>query len=59
MLLGVPNRDFLIAFSDRDPEQVAAITQQIRRDAAQREGGLTAELLMWRNGRVVAHRTVH
>ncbi len=59
MLLGVPNRDFLIAFSDRDPEQVAAITQQIRRDAAQREGGLTAELLMWRNGRVVPHRTVH
>jgi uncharacterized protein YtpQ (UPF0354 family) len=59
MLLGVPNRDFLIAFSDRDPEQVAATTQQIRRDAAQREGGLTAEMLMWRNGRVVAHRTVH
>lgn len=59
MLLGVPNRDFLIAFSDRDPEQVAAITQQIRHDAAQREGGLTAELLTWRNGRVAPHRTVH
>lgn len=59
MLLGVPNRDFLIAFSDRDPEQVTAITQQVRRDAAQREGGLTKELLMWRNGRVVPHRVVH
>ncbi len=59
MLLGVPNRDFLIAFSDRDPEQVAAMTQQVRRDAAQREGGLTAELLMWQKGRVAAHRTVH
>jgi uncharacterized protein YtpQ (UPF0354 family) len=59
MLLGVPNRDFLIAFSDRDPGQVAVMTQQIRRDAAQREGGLTAELLMWRNGRVAPHRTVH
>lgn len=59
MLLGAPNRDFLIAFSDRDPAQVAAITQQIRRDAAQREGKLTAELLMWRNGKVVPHRTVH
>jgi uncharacterized protein YtpQ (UPF0354 family) len=59
MLLGVPNRDFLIGFSDRDPEQVAGMIQQLRRDAAQREGGLTSELLMWRNGRVVAHRTVH
>jgi len=59
MLLGVPNRDFLIAFSDRDPEQVAAMTQQIRHDAARREGGLTAELLMWRNAKVVPHRTVH
>lgn len=59
MLLGVPNRDFLIGFSDRDPEQVAGMIQQLRRDAAQREGGLTSELLMWRKGRVVAHRTVH
>ena len=59
MLLGVPNRDFLLAFSDLDPQQVAAMAQQVRRDAAQREGGLTAELLMWRNGRVVPHRTVH
>lgn len=59
MLLGAPNRDFLIAFSDRDPEQVAAISKQVRRDAAQREGGLTAELLMWQKGRVAPYRTVH
>jgi uncharacterized protein YtpQ (UPF0354 family) len=59
MLLGVPNRDFLLAFSDRDPQQVGAMAQQVRRDAAQREGGLTAELLLWQKGRVVAYRTVH
>ncbi len=59
MLLGAPNRDFLIAFSDRDPEQVAAMTQQVRRDAFQREGGLTRDLLLWHKGRVVEHRTVH
>lgn len=59
MLLGVPNRDFLIGFSDRDPQQVGAIAQQIRRDAAQREGSLTKDLLMWQKGRVVAYRTVH
>ena len=30
-----------------------------RRDAAQREGSLTKDLLMWQKGRVVAYRTVH
>lgn len=59
MLLGAPNRDFLIGFSDRDPEQATAMIQQVRRDAAQREGALTAELLMWQKGRVVPYRTVH
>lgn len=59
MLLGVPNRDFLIGFSDRDPEQATAMIQQVRRDAAQREGALTAELLMWHKGRVAPHRMVH
>lgn len=59
MLLGVPNRDFLIGFSDRDPEQATAMIQQVRRDAAQREGALTAELLMWQKGRVVPYRMVH
>ena len=34
MLIGIPNRDFLIAFSDRDPAHVAAIARQVRRDAA-------------------------
>jgi uncharacterized protein YtpQ (UPF0354 family) len=59
MLLGVPNRDFLIGFSDRDPEQATAMIQQVRRDAAQREGALTGELLMWHKGRVAPYRTVH
>ncbi len=59
MLLGVPNRDFLIGFSDRDPEQATAMIQQVRRDAAQREGALTAELLLWHKGRVAPYRMVH
>ena len=52
MLIGIPNRDFLIAFSDRDPAHVAAIARQVRRDAAQRDHPLCADLLFWQNGRI-------
>lgn len=54
MLIGVPNRDFLIAFSDRDPEHVAAITRQVRRDVRRMEHALTPELLVWQAGRISA-----
>lgn len=54
MLIGIPNRDFLIAFSDRDPQHVAAITSQVRRDARRREHALTPELLAWQAGRIRA-----
>ncbi len=56
MLIGVPNRDFLIAFSDRDPAHVAAITRQVRRDAAKRDHPLCADLLLWKNGRIREYR---
>ena len=52
MLIGIPNRDFLIAFSDRDSAHVAAIARQVRRDAAQRDHPLCADLLLWQNGRI-------
>jgi uncharacterized protein YtpQ (UPF0354 family) len=52
MLIGIPNRDFLIAFSDRNREQVAAIAGQVRRDAAQRDHPLTASLLTCKEGRI-------
>ncbi|GAB4579580.1 MAG: DUF1444 family protein [Anaerolineales bacterium] len=50
MLIGIPNRDFLIAFSPVDPRHVQAITQQIRRDARWREHGLTPKVFMWEAG---------
>lgn len=52
MLIGIPNRDFLIAFSDRDPAHVAAIARQVRRDAAERDHPLSADLLLWKDGRI-------
>lgn len=59
MLIGVPNRDFLIAFSDRDPTHVAAIARQVRLDAAQRAHPLCAELLVWQEGQVREYRPRH
>jgi hypothetical protein len=56
MLIGIPNRDFLIAFSDRDPAHVAAIARQVRRDAAQREHPLCPDLLVWRDGQAREYR---
>jgi uncharacterized protein YtpQ (UPF0354 family) len=31
-LVGIPNRDFLIAFTDRDPEKAAGIIRQVKHD---------------------------
>jgi len=57
MLIGIPNRYFLIAFSDRDPAQVAAIAGQVRRDAAERDHPLCADLLLWQDGRIREYRS--
>ena len=56
MLIGIPNRDFLIAFSDRDPAHMAAIAGQVRRHAAKRDHPLCADLLLWQNGRIREYR---
>jgi hypothetical protein len=59
MLIGIPNRDFLIAFSDRDPDHVAAIARQVRRDARQRDHALCADLLVWQDGQIREYRPKH
>jgi uncharacterized protein YtpQ (UPF0354 family) len=56
MLIGIPNRDFLIAFSGHDSAHVAAITRQVRRDARQRDHPLCADLLVWQDGRISEYR---
>ncbi len=59
MLIGLPNRDFLIAFSDLDPAHVNAIAKQVRRDAKQRDHPLCADLLVWQNGKIREYRPKH
>ncbi|HBY96212.1 MAG: DUF1444 family protein [Ardenticatenaceae bacterium] len=56
MLIGIPNRDFLIAFSDCNLAHVRAITRQVHRDAARHSHPLSADLLVWRDGQVREYR---
>ncbi|MBP1467694.1 DUF1444 family protein [Candidatus Chloroploca sp. M-50] len=52
MVIGIPNRDFLIAFSDADREILTNIANQIQLDAAQRDHGLTDQLFTLRGGQI-------
>jgi uncharacterized protein YtpQ (UPF0354 family) len=50
LVVGIPNRDFLIALSDADQDILQAVAQQIQADALQRDHGLTEQLFTLRNG---------
>jgi uncharacterized protein YtpQ (UPF0354 family) len=52
MVIGVPNRDFLIAFSDSDRNVLASVAAQIQADSLQREHGLTDQLFTLVNGEI-------
>jgi uncharacterized protein YtpQ (UPF0354 family) len=52
LVIGIPNRDFLIGFSDANPEILERIAQQIQADAAGREYGLTEQLFTLEAGQV-------
>lgn len=49
LVIGIPNRDFLIAFSDANPEILRAVAAQVQADAAQRQG-LTDQLFTLTKG---------
>ncbi len=59
MLIGIPNRDFLILFSDRHPSGVAPLARQVRTDAGQRPHPLSPHLLTWENGQVRLYQRLH
>jgi uncharacterized protein YtpQ (UPF0354 family) len=50
LVIGIPNRDFLIAFSDANSEVLRGVAAQVQSDAAQREYGLTEQLFTLING---------
>ncbi|MBC8161975.1 MAG: DUF1444 family protein [Roseiflexaceae bacterium] len=52
LVIGIPNRDFLIAFGDDDQDVVQNIAMQVESDSLQREHGLTARLFTLTDGQV-------
>lgn len=56
LVIGIPNRDFLIAFSDANPEILRAVAVQVQADAARRDYGLTDQLFTLVKGVVKEYR---
>jgi uncharacterized protein YtpQ (UPF0354 family) len=52
LVIGIPNRDFLIGLSDADPEILERVALQIQADAAGREYGLTEQLFTLASGEI-------
>ena len=55
LVLGIPNRDFLIGFSDANPEIMHRIALQIATDAQSLDYGLTDQLWTMVDGRLVPY----
>jgi uncharacterized protein YtpQ (UPF0354 family) len=52
MVIGIPNRDFLIAFSDVDRTILSNVARQVQFDTAEREHGLTDQLFTLEDGQI-------
>lgn len=52
ILIGIPNRDFLVMFSDDDPDRVSAVALQITRDVRQHAHGISEKLFTIVDGEV-------
>lgn len=50
MLIGIPNRDFIIAFSAKNPAGIAPIARQVEQDSGERDHPLMSRLLTWKDG---------
>jgi len=59
MLIGIPNRDFIIAFSEKNPSGVTALARQVSKDASSRQYALYGRLLAWRDGEIREYEPLH
>jgi uncharacterized protein YtpQ (UPF0354 family) len=55
LVVGIPNRDFLIALGDANQDIMRAVAAQVQADAAQRDHGLTDQLFTLTAGAVRAY----
>lgn len=59
LVIGVPNRDFLIAFSDANRRVFAQIAAQVATDAQTQAQALTAQLFTFEDGQLVVYDAPH
>lgn len=59
MVIGIPNRDFIVAFSDQHPSGIEGIEQQTHLDARTRDRPLSGRLLVWKDGQVREHKPLN
>jgi len=52
LVIGIPNRDFMVVFSDDDPDRVTAVSLQITQDMRQHAHGLTTSLFTITDGEI-------
>ena len=52
IVIGIPNRDFLVAFSDSDRNVFEAVARQVEIDATHKDHALTPRLFTLRNGAI-------
>ncbi|KPL86809.1 DUF1444 family protein [Herpetosiphon geysericola] len=55
LVLGIPNRDFLIGFSDANPEILQRIAMQIAQDAYKLDYGLSDQLWTVKQGQILIY----
>lgn len=55
LVLGIPNRDFLIGFSDANPEILQRIAMQIAQDAYKLDYGLSDQLWTIKQGQILIY----
>jgi uncharacterized protein YtpQ (UPF0354 family) len=52
LVIGIPNRDFMVVINDEDADRITAVSLQIQRDMRQHAHGLTQQLFTIANGEV-------
>ena len=52
LVIGIPNRDFMVVINDEDVDRITAVSLQIQRDMRQHAHGLTQQLFTITNGEV-------
>jgi len=52
LVVGIPNRDFMVVINDEDADRITAVSLQIQRDMRQHAHGLTQQLFTIANGEV-------